>query len=74
MEIILPNHVAITPAGKPSEVPIPVAPVVVCVISINGVLTHKVGVSDPTVTVLIGLTVIVPVADTVPQPPVNGIL
>jgi hypothetical protein len=53
-------------------VPIPVAPVVVCVILVKGVLIHKVGVDDGAETVLFGVTVIVPVAFTAPQPPVNG--
>ena len=65
---------AVTPAGRPVGVPIPVAPVVVCVIAVRGVLIHNVGVEDAIPTVLPGVTVIVPVADTVPQPPVKGIL
>ena len=72
-------HEAETPAGKPfaPETPafeIPVAPVVVCVILVNGVLMQSVGVLDAVPATLFGLTVIVPVAFTVPQPPVNGIL
>jgi hypothetical protein len=35
---------------------------------------HKVGVEDPAVAVLAAVTVIVPGAFTIPQPPVNGIL
>jgi hypothetical protein len=55
-------------------VPIFVAPVVVCVIAANkAVLIHNVVVT-PDVTVLSGVTVIVPVALNVPQPPVNGIV
>ena len=65
---------ALTPAGNPVAVPIPVAPVVACVILVNAVLIHKVGVLDATPAVLAGVTVIVPVAFTVPQPPVNGML
>jgi hypothetical protein len=53
-------------------VPIPVAPVVVCVILVKAVLIHKVGVVDGADAVLFGVTVIVPVAFTAPQPPVNG--
>jgi hypothetical protein len=34
---------------------------------------HNVGLLDAAATVLSGVTVIVPVAFTVPQPPVNGI-
>ena len=69
------DQVAETPAGKPVATPIPVAPVVACVIDgVNGVFTHNVGVDEAAETVLFGLTVIVPVALTVPQPPVNGIV
>ena len=65
---------ALTPAGNPVAVPIPVAPVVACVIFVNAVLIHKVGVLDAAPAVLSGVTVIVPVAFTEPQPPVNGML
>ena len=72
--IVLLAHVAVTPVGKPVAVPIPVAPVVVCVIAVSAVLIHNVGVLDAALTVLLGVTVIVPVAFTVPQPPDNGML
>ena len=72
--IVLVAHVAVTPVGKPVAVPIPVAPVVVCVIAVSAVLIHNVGVLDAAVTVLAGVTVIVPVAFMVPQPPVTGML
>ena len=65
---------ALTPAGNPVAVPIPVATVVACVIFVNAVLMHKVGVLDAAPAVLSGVTVIVPVAFTEPQPPVNGML
>ena len=65
---------ALTPAGNPVAVPIPVAPVVACVIFVNAVLIHKVGALDAAPAVLSGVTVIVPVAFTVPQPPINGML
>ena len=58
---------------KPVGLPIPVAPVVAWVMFVNAVLIHKVGVEDAAPAVLIK-TVIVPVAFTAPQPPVNGIL
>ena len=74
MVIVLEAHDAVTPAGRPVAVPMPVAPVVVCVIAVNAVLIHRVGVEDAVPTVLSGVTVIVPVADTVPQPPVKGML
>ena len=74
MVMVLVAQVAVTPVGSPVAVPIPVAPVVVCVIFVKAVLIHKVGVLEATLAVLAGVTVIVPVAFTVPQPPVNGIL
>jgi hypothetical protein len=74
MRIVSELNVALTPEGKPVAVPMPVAPVVVCVMVANEVLIHNVGVDEATLVVLSGVTVIVPVADTVPQPPVSGIL
>jgi hypothetical protein len=72
--IVLPAHTAVTPDGKPVGVPIPVAPVVVCVTTgLIAVLIHKV-VVVPAVAVLFGVTTMVPVAFTVPQPPINGML
>ena len=65
---------ALTPAGKPVAAPMPVAPVVVCVMLVSAVLMHNVGVEEAALAVLFGVTVIVPVAFTVPQPPVNGML
>ena len=65
---------ALTPDGKPVAEPTPVAPVVAWVISVNAVLIHKVGVLDATPAVLSAVTVIVPVAFTLPHPPVNGIV
>jgi len=74
MLITFAAQAALTPAGNPVAVPMPVAPVVACVILVNAVLIHKVGVLDAAVAVLFGVTVIVPVAFTEPQPPVNGML
>ena len=62
------------PCGNPVNVPKPVTPVVVCVIAGNAVLMHPDGVDDAVVTVLLGFTVIVPVAFTFPQPPISGML
>ena len=78
MVITSPDHVALTPVGKPfpPDTPlldIPVAPVVAWVIFVKAVLIHNVGVVDPAAAVFAAVTVIVPVAFTVPQPPVNGI-
>ena len=66
-------QLAVTPAGKSVAVPIPVAPVVAMVISVRAVLTQSVGVELAVPAVLSPLTVIVPVAFTLPHPPVNGI-
>jgi hypothetical protein len=80
MVIVLLDHVALTPAGRPfapanPSFDIPVAPVVVCVIvGFNVVLIHKVGILDAELAVMLGVTVIVPVAFTVPHPPVKGML
>ena len=72
--IVFDAHDAVTPAGNPVGVPIPVAPVVVCVIGVSAVLIHNVGVDEAAPTVLVGVTVMVPVALTVPQPPVSGMV
>ena len=72
--IVLPVNVADTPAGKPVAVPIPVAPVIVWVIGVNAVLIHSVGALEAAVTVLLAFTIILPVANTELQPPVNGML
>ena len=79
MIMVLDDQLALTPAGKPlaPKTPafeIPVAPVVVCVIFVSTELMHKLGLEDAAPAVLAGVTVIVPVAFTLPQPPVNGIL
>ena len=75
MLITFAAHAALTPAGNPVAVPMPVAPVVAWVILVNAVLIHKVGVLDAAPAVLAEVTVIVPVALTEePHPPVNGML
>jgi hypothetical protein len=71
--IVLAAQAAVTPAGKPVAAPIPVAPVVVWVMFGIAELIHTVGVEEAAETVLFGVTVIVPVAFTAPQPPVSGI-
>jgi len=73
MVIVLIANAAVTPAGNPVAVPMPVAPVVVLVMLVNAVLIHKVGVLDAVPEVFAAVTVIVPVALTLPHPPVNGI-
>ena len=80
MVIVLAAQLALTPNGNPfaPETPlfaIPVAPVVVCVIvGDKAVLIHNVGDDEAALTVFAGVTMIVPVALTVPQPPVNNML
>ena len=74
MVIVFEAHAADTPLGKPEALPIPVAKVVACVMGVNKVLIQSVGVDEAAVTVLSSVTVIVPVAFTVPHPPVNGML
>ena len=73
--IVFDAHEAVTPAGKPVGEPMPVAPVVAMVIvGLIAVLMHKVGEDDGVAAVFAGVTIIVPVALTAPQPPLNGIL
>ena len=79
MVIVLVAQCADTPAGKPlapatPSLDIPVAPVVAIVILVNAVLIQSVGVDEGAPAVLLAVTVIVPVAFTAPQPPVNGML
>jgi len=66
MVMVLPAHTADTPAGRFVGVPMPVARVVVWVISVSGVFTQRLGLADAADTVLAAPTVIVPVASTVP--------
>ena len=70
--IVLDAQAAVTPAGSPEAVPIPAAPVVICVIAVRAVLMQSVGVEEAVLVVLSGGTVMVPVAFTVPHPPVSG--
>ena len=72
--IVFNAHDAVTPAGRPVAVPIPVAPVVVWVMAVRGVLTHSDGVAEAVPTVFKAGTVMVPKALTVPQLPVKGML
>ena len=80
MVIVLDAHEAETPAGKPfapetPEFEIPVAPVVAMVILGEiAVLRRNVGELDGAAAVIVTfITVMVPVALTVPHPPVKGI-
>ncbi len=79
MVMVFPAQVAETPPGKPlapatPSLLIPVAPVVVWVIAVNAVLIHNVGLEEAALTVLAAVTMIVPVALTVPHPPVKSML
>jgi hypothetical protein len=51
MVIVLDAQAAVTPAGSPVAVPIPVAFIAVCVMAVNAVLIHTVGVLDAALTV-----------------------
>ncbi len=64
------DHDTLTPVGSPTAVPIPVAPVVTCLIGVKVLFIHKFGVEDAVEAVLI-LDSIVPIAVTLPQPPVS---
>ena len=75
MVITSANQTAVTPAGNPVAEPIPVAPVVAIVISVKAVFTTSDGVVDGAAADLgTQVTVIVPVALAMPQPPVKGIV
>ena len=54
--MVLDAHDAVTPEGRPVAEPIPVAPVVVCVIAGKAVWMHNVGVEDAAPTVFDGVT------------------
>ena len=75
--ITLLAQTAVTPAGKPVAAPMPVAPVVAIVIDgVKAVFTRSVGLDDavPAVFGVHDDTVIVPIAFTLPQPPVKGMV
>ena len=66
-------HAAVTPAGRPVGVPMPVAPVVVLVMFVKVVLIQSVGVEDAVPGVLSGETVKTPLGCVVPfQKPLNA--
>ena len=72
--IVLDAQVAVTPAGRPIAEPIPVALVVEWVIAVSAVLIQIVGEAEASPAKTACETVIVPVADPVPQPPNRGML
>jgi len=55
------DHVAVTPGGNPEGVLIPVTPEVLCVMAVNGVLMHRVGLEEAAPTVLVVDSVMVAV-------------
>ena len=57
MVIVFAAHAAVTPAGRPAAAPIPVAPVVTCVMLVSTELIHNVGVDDGAPAVLTAVTV-----------------
>ena len=74
MVMLAPEKVPVTPDGKPENIA-PVAPVVLYVIGVMAVFTQTVWLFVPEaevrVMVLVGCTMMVPVAVTFPQPPVK---
>ena len=72
--IVSAAHEAVTPAGSPTGVPMPVASLVLCLIAVSAVLVQIVGEEEAASAVLAAVTVIVPVADATPQPHVKGIV
>jgi len=75
MVMLPPEKVPVTPVGRPENVAL-VAPVVLYVIGVIAVFTQTVwlfvpGAEVSVMVVLLGRTVMVPVAVTFPQPPVK---
>ena len=64
MVMVFDAHAAPTPAGRPVAAPMPVAPVVVCVIAVKAVLIHNVGLDEAAHTVLFGIALTVTLAST----------
>ncbi len=54
--ITLDDHAAVTPAGSPLVVPIPVAPLVAWVICVIAVWIHTIGEEEAALTVFAGTT------------------
>ena len=72
--IVLLLQLAVTPVGRPVEIPIPVAPVVeIVILGESAVLIQRVGFVEGAAAVFDATTVIVPDAFTTPHPPVRGI-
>ena len=60
--IVFDAHVAVTPEGRPVGAPMPVAPVVACVMAGSAVWIHTVGAKEATEAVFVGVTERVAVA------------
>ena len=72
MVITLAAQAAITPAGKPTGAPIPVAPVVAIVMLGDiAVFTQTVGLEEGNPAVLLAETAMVPVVAPALQPPIK---
>ncbi len=74
MVIVLDDQLAEIPVGRPTAAPIPVAPVVEWVIGTSDEFRHTDDVVEVGEAELTGFIVSVPVALTVPHPPVSGIV
>lgn len=74
MVMVLLLQVAVTPVGNPVAAPIPVAPVVAMVMLGASVVLIQIVRGAGAAAVLTAMTVIEPVAATLPQPPLSGIL
>ena len=74
MVIVLDAKDAETPVGKPVAEPIPVTPVVEKVTDGSVVLMQTAGAEEAALTVLAGVTLMVPVAFAAPHVPVSGML
>ncbi len=73
MVMVLLDQEAVTPGGKPVAAPMPVAPVVAKVmVGVVRMLAQYVRLGTALVAVILGVTVIVPVALTTPHPPASG--
>ena len=73
MVIVSFDHNAVTPAGSPIIVSIPVAPLVVCMMEVKSLSMHKVGEEEAILTVSSVEIVRVPIALTLPHPPNKAI-
>lgn len=73
IEIVLEFQAAVTPAGNPVGVPMPVAPVVVWVMGVSAVFIQRVGVAEGVLAVILSFTTNAPETslEAVPQSPVT---